>query len=166
MDNAKERVVLTKEMILKGREKTCFIQVKGFEGELEIRPLTELAWSEVKALTGKETEVSLSAVLDKDGKFDKDATAKNARVKLNMMNVSRNEFEQEVIILKYGLVEVWTEDSRKEHERKVKEITEQLEAGGKPYYQFTQTYEDCIETIKEVHGEAEGENVRTMIESE
>ena len=110
MDNAKERVVLTKEMILKGREKTCFIQVKGFEGELEIRPLTELAWSEVKALTGKETEVSLSAVLDKDGKFDKDATAKNARVKLNMMNVSRNEFEQEVIILKYGLVEVWTED--------------------------------------------------------
>ena len=27
-----------------------------------------------------------------------------------MMNVSRNEFEQEVIILKYGLVEVWTED--------------------------------------------------------
>jgi len=110
MDNAKERVVLTKEMILKGREKTCFIQVKGFEGELEIRPLTELAWSEVKALTGKETEVSLSAVLDKDGKFDKDATAKNARVKLNMMNVSRNEFEQEVIILKYGLVEEWTED--------------------------------------------------------
>ncbi|MDP2365185.1 MAG: hypothetical protein Q8M94_15635, partial [Ignavibacteria bacterium] len=35
---------------------------------------------------------------------------KSARVKLNMMNVSRNEFEQEVIILKYGLVEKWTED--------------------------------------------------------
>ncbi len=64
------------------------------------------------------------------------------------------------------IVEVWTEDARKEYERKVKGITEQLEAGGKPYYQFTQTYEDCIETIKEVHGEAEGENVRTMIESE
>ena len=110
MPNEKERILLTKEMILKGKDKTCFIQVKGFEGELEIRPLTELAWSEVRALTGKETEVSLSAVLNKDGQFDKEATAKNARVKLNMMNVSRNEFEQEVIILKYGLVEPWTED--------------------------------------------------------
>lgn len=64
------------------------------------------------------------------------------------------------------IVDVWTEDARKEYERKVKEITEQLEVGGKPYYQFTKTYEECIETIKEVHGEAEGENVRTMIESE
>jgi chloramphenicol O-acetyltransferase len=64
------------------------------------------------------------------------------------------------------IVEVWTNDAKEEYERKVKEIIETLEEGGKPYYQFTQSYEDCIETIKEVHGEAEGENVRTMIESE
>ena len=64
------------------------------------------------------------------------------------------------------IVEVWIEDAQKEYERKVKKITEQLDAGGKPYCQFTKTYEECIETIKEVHGEAEGENVRTMIEGE
>lgn len=64
------------------------------------------------------------------------------------------------------IVEVWTNDAKKEYERKVKEVIETLEEGGKPYHQFTQTYEDCIETIIEVHGEAEGENVRTMIESE
>lgn len=109
-DKSKERVLLTKEIILKGKDKTYFIQVKGFEGELEIRPLTELAWSEIKALTGNNTEVSINAVLDKEGKIDRDATAKNASVKLNMMNVSKNEFEQEVKMLKYGLVEQWTEE--------------------------------------------------------
>lgn len=64
------------------------------------------------------------------------------------------------------IVEVWTEEAKKEYERKVKEVIEQLEAGGKPYYQFTKTFDECIQTIKEVHGEAEGENVRTTIESE
>ena len=64
------------------------------------------------------------------------------------------------------IIEVWTEEARKEYERKVKEAIEQLEAGGKPYCQFTKTFDECIETIKEIHGEAEGENVRTTIEIE
>lgn len=44
-------------------------------------------------------------------------------------------------------------------EKKRHELTENmertlamLEAGGKPYHQFTKTFEECVETIKEVHG--------------
>lgn len=41
---------------------------------------------------------------------------------------------------------------------KILKIIDQLERGEKPYYQFTKTYEDCLEIIKEMGQLEEDEN--------
>jgi hypothetical protein len=63
------------------------------------------------------------------------------------------------------IVEVYVEEVREEYKRKVKNVINQLEKEEKPYHQFTMTFDECIETIKEVHGEAEAENTRKIIEN-
>ena len=67
---------------------------------------------------------------------------------------------------KEEIVEVWTENARKEFEQKVNDITEKLDKGEKPYFQFTMDYESMLQTILEVHNVGEMENVKQAIESE
>lgn len=43
------------------------------------------------------------------------------------------------------------EESKKEIEKKVKEIILELNEGKKPYHQFTITYKEMLRTIKEKH---------------
>lgn len=62
------------------------------------------------------------------------------------------------------IVDFWTEQSREDFERKVKEIIGKLESGEKPYHQFTLSFDECIETIREIHGESESDSVRKMID--
>jgi len=43
-------------------------------------------------------------------------------------------------------------------------VFEQLEAGEKPYHQFTLSYSEMLEEIKLQHGEEEMNNVKSVIE--
>ena len=51
------------------------------------------------------------------------------------------------------IVEMWAAEERSRIAKKVFEIVTQLENGGKPYHQFTRTWDDAIGFIKAVHGE-------------
>lgn len=46
----------------------------------------------------------------------------------------------------------WIEDAKRNYGEKLDKIIKQLEAGEKPYYQFTMTFDDAIDRIKDVHG--------------
>ena len=65
---------------------------------------------------------------------------------------------------KEEIVEVWTEDARKDFEKKVNDTAEKLDKGKKPYFQFTMSYEEMLETILEVHNADEMRNVKSAIE--
>lgn len=108
-----EKVLLSKEIILKGRDKTTWVRIEELGGEIEIRPLTEEAWSEIEAATMAKSEVISGAVFDKDGNIDKQATAKAVKMKFNMEQMTMSHFLQNVIALRYGLVEKWTEEEIK-----------------------------------------------------
>lgn len=62
------------------------------------------------------------------------------------------------------IINEWVEESRKEIEKKVKEIIADLNEGKKPYYQFTKTYDEMLQTIKEIHGAKEVKEIRKAIE--
>jgi phosphopantetheinyl transferase (holo-ACP synthase) len=60
------------------------------------------------------------------------------------------------------IVDDWTKEAiikafgKEAKTKKIKETTdifEELENGGKPYYQFTITYKEALKTRKEVHGD-------------
>lgn len=115
MTNGKnmEKVLLTKEIILKGRDKKVRIYIEGLGGEIEIRPLTEEAWSEIEAASMGKSEIISGAVFDKDGNIDKKATAQSVKMKFSTEQLAMGHFLQNVIALKYGLVEEWTEEEIK-----------------------------------------------------
>tara|TARA_R110000851_G_scaffold54489_4_gene128577 strand:+ start:747 stop:1031 length:285 start_codon:yes stop_codon:yes gene_type:complete len=50
------------------------------------------------------------------------------------------------------IIEQWAKDERDKIETMVNKTVSELKTGGKPYFQFTKTFEECIETIEEVHG--------------
>jgi hypothetical protein len=62
------------------------------------------------------------------------------------------------------IIELWSDTERRNVAKKVKDKITMLENGEKPYYQFTQTYEESILLIKEIHGTEEAEEVRQTIE--
>lgn len=62
------------------------------------------------------------------------------------------------------IINEWVEESKKEIEKKVKGIISELNEGKKPYYQFTKTYEEMLQTIKEIHGAKEVKEIRKAIE--
>ena len=50
------------------------------------------------------------------------------------------------------IIRCWVGSYRRDMRKKVKDITEKLERGEKPYYQFTMTFEEAINRIQELHG--------------
>ena len=66
---------------------------------------------------------------------------------------------------KEEIVEVWTEKAKKDFEEKVNDIVNKLDKGEKPYFQFTLSYEEILQTILEVHNADEMRNVKRTIES-
>lgn len=62
------------------------------------------------------------------------------------------------------IIEEWSEESRKEIEKSVKSIVSKLKEGKRPYYQFTKTYEEMLNSIMDIHGDEEAEDVRKIIE--
>ena len=62
------------------------------------------------------------------------------------------------------IINEWVEESKKEIEKKVKEIISELNEGKKPYYQFTKSYEEMLQTINKIHGAKEVKEIRKAIE--
>ena len=58
------------------------------------------------------------------------------------------------------LIDAIVEDARRDITRTVESVVEKLAAGEKPYYQHTKTFDECMEIIKEVHGEDHADEVR------
>lgn len=62
------------------------------------------------------------------------------------------------------IIDLWTEESRQEIVKKVKIIMAALNNNGNPYYQFTQNFDQVLETIKRTHGIKEAKRVKKIIE--
>lgn len=75
-------------------------------------------------------------------------------------------------IMTDATIEEIIEDRVEEHRKTITESAmrslEMLNAGGKPYFQFTKTFEECVETIKEVQGEKseEWEMIQELLSTE
>lgn len=52
------------------------------------------------------------------------------------------------------IIEVWVQEAREDITRMVTSKVEALNAGKQPYYQFTKTWEECLEEIESRHGKA------------
>jgi len=53
---------------------------------------------------------------------------------------------------KQEMIDAFAEEARKEAVERTEEIFAELEAGGSPYYQWTQTYEEAVAYYERVHG--------------
>ena len=62
------------------------------------------------------------------------------------------------------IVEALVEDFRVRVESHVYDVVEKLEAGEKPYHQFTMSYDEMIQKIKMQHGEDEAADIIKTIE--
>ncbi len=51
------------------------------------------------------------------------------------------------------IVKELLDDRKREIEREVARVITILEEGGKPYFQFTRSFDEAIAWIKEIHGE-------------
>ena len=52
-----------------------------------------------------------------------------------------------------------------ERERKrVRDIVVDLRGGGKPYHQFTKSFDECVQSIRDIHG-GDTESLRMVLES-
>jgi len=51
------------------------------------------------------------------------------------------------------IIDDFVEESRRELTAKINGIIAALDRGEKPYYQFTKSFDDCIELIREIHGD-------------
>lgn len=61
------------------------------------------------------------------------------------------------------IVETLTDISKSEHQRKVKEILEDLEAGKKPYHNFTMSFDEMIEEMESRYGKESVLDVKTKM---
>jgi len=57
------------------------------------------------------------------------------------------------------VVAAFVEDATKDLERSVREKLEKVEADKPAYYQFTKTWDEAIEDIRNLHGEEEAQRV-------
>ncbi len=61
------------------------------------------------------------------------------------------------------IIDDWVKIAQREITEKVTAIVSNLENNGKPYFQFTQSYEEMMETIKNIHGEKETSKLRKLM---
>jgi len=60
------------------------------------------------------------------------------------------------------IVKEWTSQYKKEMEAKVTEIISKLEKNEKPYFRFTLSFDEMLETIENVHGKKEVKDIRGL----
>jgi hypothetical protein len=51
------------------------------------------------------------------------------------------------------IIDHWVEQERNEISRRVDGVVTSLEMGGKPYYQFTMTFDECVARMRELNGD-------------
>lgn len=62
------------------------------------------------------------------------------------------------------IIETFVQIYREQITSDVNRIIESLDQGKKPYFQWTKTYEDMLEHIREMHSKKEAQKVKKMIE--
>ena len=50
------------------------------------------------------------------------------------------------------IIQAWVDEQRDRTADTVHQVVKQLHDGEKPYYQFTQTFDECVERIRAWHG--------------
>lgn len=99
--------LLTKEDILKGTDKKHKVMIPELGGEIEIRQLNEEQWSEIESKIG--VDIDFDIVYDKNGKPDMEKTKKNFKLKLDVEQIQKMEFEQNLLACRYGMILEMTE---------------------------------------------------------
>ena len=62
------------------------------------------------------------------------------------------------------IIDEWVKEQREQITKRVHDIIEQLNNNKRPYFQFTQSYEEMLDFIEERHGKKEREKVQSIIE--
>ena len=63
------------------------------------------------------------------------------------------------------IIEEWANESKNKIIEDVKNTVAKLENNEQPYYQFTKSFDDMLSLIKEIHGQKEMNEIKTMIEN-
>lgn len=50
-------------------------------------------------------------------------------------------------------------------QKRVEKIIDSIDSGGQPYHQFSKTFDDAIEAIKEYHGDDEAKKIIHLIDT-
>jgi len=62
------------------------------------------------------------------------------------------------------IIDYFLQEERKRVARNIEEIFQEIESGGKPYFQFTKSFEQMIDLIDRVHGKRESNKVLKLID--
>lgn len=62
------------------------------------------------------------------------------------------------------IIDEFVDRERERVQRNVQEILDKIKAGEKAYYQFTMSFDEAIETIRERHGDKECEEILYRVE--
>jgi len=79
---------------------------------------------------------------------------------------AKKEFKEKAkdIVKKHDqIVEVWTKQFKKDFKKKVNDIVRKLDHGEKPYSQSTLSFVEMLQTILEVHGDIDRLMILKMI---
>ena len=63
------------------------------------------------------------------------------------------------------ILQMWVKDYEEDTRRHLDKIIRKLDEGGKPYYQFTKTYDDMLDCIETVHSKKMKDKVKNSIEN-
>lgn len=64
------------------------------------------------------------------------------------------------------IIEEWVSEYKTEITKTVKNIVDKLERGEKPYHQSTQSYDEMLDSIQDIHGDEAYNEIKTLIENE
>lgn len=62
------------------------------------------------------------------------------------------------------IIDDWAEREREQIAKRINEVVQSLATGGKPYMQFTQTFDEAMESIRERHGESAMKEIEQMMD--
>lgn len=62
------------------------------------------------------------------------------------------------------IIDLWVERERKQITEDVNKTISRLDKGEKPYHMFTQSYNETMDLIKEIHGVDDSEEIKNLIE--
>ena len=61
------------------------------------------------------------------------------------------------------IIECFVDEEKEKIQSSINSIVEKLEKGEKPYYQFTMSFQEVIDSIKLIHGKKESDKVVNFI---